>query len=118
MEEPKPHRIIGFLVSLPIVLILLFAGLVGYYSAACSSISEGIGWAVLITVAIPDIFPFTLVAWALIAFIFSYFLEPARTARRLLLVSLASLAAAPLLCAFAWVAAWMKGSHGSCLIGF
>ncbi|WP_222566167.1 hypothetical protein [Novilysobacter antarcticus] len=86
MDDPKPRPFLDFLTCLALVLLLSFAGLVGYYSAACSDRSGAVGMAMMVMLFGAFAAPATAIVAAsggvVVAFIGSVFLRPAESMAR------------------------------------
>lgn len=122
MDDPKPRPFLSFLTCLAVVLLLFFAGLVGYYSAACSDGNRAIGAAVLLMMfgllGFPVAGTAALGTGVVVAFIGSVFLQPARSIERFGATCLASAALAAVILVASGKIASAADAYARCGIGF
>lgn len=122
MDDMHPRPVLNFLAGLALVLVLSFAGVVGYYSAACSDSSQAVGSAILLLMFGPIVFPAAGIAalgiGGAVAFIGSVFLQPAKSIERFGVACLMSVAAALAIFVVSEKIAQATDAYARCSMGF
>ncbi len=117
-EQVKHRPFVDFAVSLPIVVLEMFAAAAGFYSSACPNGGDGAGWAFISVLLLPFIFPPSILMWPAVSFGLGVWVRPSGSWRRFAAVCLLSIGAMPLFALSGWLVARLANASARCSFGF
>ncbi|QOY62708.1 hypothetical protein INQ40_12710 [Lysobacter sp. H21R4] len=122
MDDPQSRPFLGFLTCLALVVLLSFAALVGYYGAACNDSGGAVGWALLVVMFGPLVFPEAalgvLVLGTVAALAGSVLLRPAESIKRFGVTCLSGVAATLVTLVASEKIASAANAYERCNVGF
>lgn len=110
-------RSFGYFSALFLLLWIEFAGLYGYFAAACSQSDDAAVWALLGVIALPVVYPLSSL-WVVFVLMAPAMYNVAASAQRF--VRVCGIAATVVIAAggISWWVSHATGVHSSCSIGF